>query len=262
MKADKTIRNAKIFTSDKNNPSTSALAVKDGRFAYVDDEAGLSAYEGDVTNLGGRFIMPGINDGHVHVSFPVSFEYLDFGLRIVCNGKQEVLDFMANHIRINPGMKRYTFEMDKKRLKGEDLNKEELDALCPDAELLLREAEGHSVWVNSAVLAHYGITDDTPDPVPGLSYYVRKDGHLTGNIFEGSVEVPVLFGGAMDLSDERTDAAPQRWIDSSVAAGVTGVFGSDFPVFDNDLLTADPQGISHSTPAEVYYCGKRVNNVG
>jgi predicted amidohydrolase YtcJ len=32
MKADKIIKNAKIFTSDKKNILASALAVKDGKF--------------------------------------------------------------------------------------------------------------------------------------------------------------------------------------------------------------------------------------
>ena len=45
MKADKIIKNAKIFTSDKNNPMATSLVVKDGKFVYVGDEAGLSAYE-------------------------------------------------------------------------------------------------------------------------------------------------------------------------------------------------------------------------
>ena len=60
MKADKIIKNAKIFTADKNQPKATALVVKDGKFVYVGDEAGLSAYEGEVTDLGGKFIMPGI----------------------------------------------------------------------------------------------------------------------------------------------------------------------------------------------------------
>ncbi len=34
MKADKIIKNAKIFTSDKDKPQASAFAVKDGRFVY------------------------------------------------------------------------------------------------------------------------------------------------------------------------------------------------------------------------------------
>jgi len=49
--------------------------VKDGKFAYVGDEAGLSAYEGPVIDMGGRFIMPGIIDSHVHVTWPIGFEY-------------------------------------------------------------------------------------------------------------------------------------------------------------------------------------------
>ena len=76
MKADHIIKNAKIFTSDKDNPQATALVVKDGKFVYVGDEAGLAAYEGAVTDLGGKFVMPGIIDSHVHVTMPVGFEYL------------------------------------------------------------------------------------------------------------------------------------------------------------------------------------------
>ncbi len=43
MKADKIIKNAKIFTSDSKRPLATALAVKDGKFIYVGDEAGLQA---------------------------------------------------------------------------------------------------------------------------------------------------------------------------------------------------------------------------
>ena len=68
MKADKIFKNARVFTADKNNPQAEALAVKDGKFVYVGDEAGLSDYEGEVTDLGGRFIMPGIIDSHVHIT--------------------------------------------------------------------------------------------------------------------------------------------------------------------------------------------------
>ena len=40
MKADKIIKNAKIFTADSDKPQASALAVKDGKFVYVGDEDG------------------------------------------------------------------------------------------------------------------------------------------------------------------------------------------------------------------------------
>ena len=89
MKADLIIKNAKIFTSDRKNPQAAALAVKDGRFIYVGDEAGLKDYEGEVTDLGGKFIMPGIIDSHVHVTTGIGFAYMDTGEYIVCSSKKE-----------------------------------------------------------------------------------------------------------------------------------------------------------------------------
>jgi len=229
MKADQIIRNAKIFTADSKNPMASALAVKDGKFIYVGDEAGLAAYEGEVTDLGGKFVMPGIIDSHVHVTLGAGFDHADPGVLIPCTGKKEILGFMADCVRKDPGRKVYRFGLEQKRLEGAVIEKEDLDAICPDCELVVVEAEGHSVWVNSRVLKKHGIADDTPDPVPGLSYYVRKDGHVTGNIFEGAAEVPIMLDGAMELTNEQLDASLQRWIDFSVENGVTGVFDAGIP---------------------------------
>jgi predicted amidohydrolase YtcJ len=33
---------------------------------------------------------------------------------------------------------------------------------------------------------------------------------------------------------------------------------ADFLVFDNDLLTAEPEGISYCKPKEVFFCGKKM----
>ncbi|MBQ3700194.1 MAG: amidohydrolase family protein [Prevotella sp.] len=227
MKADQIIKNAKIFTSNPDCPQASALVVKDGKFVYVGNEAGLSAYEGEVTDLGGKFIMPGIIDSHVHVTTSIGFAYMDPGEYIVCSSKKEALDFMAGRIKDNPGQKRYRFILERKYLNGDDIVKEDLDAICPDAELLILEGEGHSVWVNSRILDRHGITDETPDRVPELSYYVRKNGHVTGNAFESS-GWHMLFDD-LDVTDEQIDAELKRWIDYSVKTGVTVVFDAGYP---------------------------------
>ena len=95
MKVDHIIKNAKIFTSNRNQMQATALVVKDGKFVYVGDEASLKDYEGEVTDLGGKFIMPGIIDSHMHVTIPVGFEYAPMGERIEPNGKKEALEVMA-----------------------------------------------------------------------------------------------------------------------------------------------------------------------
>ncbi|MBQ7265399.1 MAG: amidohydrolase family protein [Firmicutes bacterium] len=228
MKADKIIKNAKIFTADKDRPIACALAVKDGKFVYVGDEAGLSDYEGDVSDLGGKFVMPAVIDSHVHVTTGVGFAYIDTGEYIMCGSKKEALDFMAENIKNDPGRERYKFILERKYLQGEDLTKEDLDAVCPEAELLILEGEGHSVWANSKILERHGITDDTPDPVPELSYYVRKDGHITGNVFESS-GWNLLFDGLSKITDEQIDAQLERWIDYSVKTGVCAVFDAGYP---------------------------------
>ena len=229
MKADKIFKNARVFTADKNNPKAEALAVKDGKFVYVGDEAGLSDYEGEVTDLGGRFIMPGIIDSHVHITTGVGFEYVDYGEYIECSGKKEALDFMVEYIRKNPGVERYRFMLERASLNGEDFTKEDLDAICPDNELQILEAEVHSVWVNSKILEKHGITDETPDPAPGLAYYVRKDGHVTGNAYE-SAGWPFVFDYVKDhLTEEQIAAAVARWIDFCKEYGVSSVFDAGFP---------------------------------
>ena len=228
MKADKIIKNAKIFTSDQNNPQATSLAVKDGKFVYVGDEVGLAGYEGEVTDLGGKFILPGVIDSHVHITTGVGFEYTDLGVPVMCNTKKDCLDFMADYIRKNPGLKRYRFMVERADLNGEDFTKEDLDAICPDAEIVVLEGEVHSNWVNSKVLEAYGITDDTPDPVPGLAYFVRKDGHVTGNSYE-TASWPILFDGVNDLTDEQISTAVLRWLDASIKYGVCGVFDAGFP---------------------------------
>ena len=55
-------------------------------------------------------------------------------------------------------------------------------------------------------------------------------------------------------------------INGAIQLGIEDAKGSieagkdaDFLVFDNDLLTAEPQGFSHNKPAEVYFGGKKMN---
>ena len=75
--ADFLIENARIYTSNEQQPWAQALAVKDGRFAYVGDEAGLSRFTATKRyDLQGQLLIPGLIDGHAHPGY-VSVE--DFG---------------------------------------------------------------------------------------------------------------------------------------------------------------------------------------
>ena len=47
--------------------------------------------------------------------------------------------------------------------------KEDLDAICSDKPIMIRDVSHHSYWVNSKALEIAGITADTPDPDGGPS---------------------------------------------------------------------------------------------
>ena len=197
----------KLSPPNENQIWTKYPNVKDGKFVYVGDDAGLSAFEGEVLDLGGKFVMPAIIDSHVHVVMSVGCEYSDPGSPIECIGKKEILAFIEDFVKKNPGLKRYRFRLERKNLSGNILTKDDLDSICADSEIVILEGEGHSVWVNSKVLALHNITDETQDIVPDLSYYVRDaEGHVTGNMFEGA-EMAILQDGNNELTDEQIEKA-------------------------------------------------------
>jgi hypothetical protein len=69
-KADLIIRNGKILTLDDDQADASAVAVRDGKFVRVGTDAEVMAYRGRQTRIidaGGRRIVPGLNDSHIHV---------------------------------------------------------------------------------------------------------------------------------------------------------------------------------------------------
>jgi predicted amidohydrolase YtcJ len=74
--------NAKVFTSDTARPYVEALAIRGERIAAVGQTKEIAALAGKATkrvDLGGRTVIPGINDAHVHLrAGPDSYE-LQFG---------------------------------------------------------------------------------------------------------------------------------------------------------------------------------------
>ena len=78
--ADKVYRNAYVYTVDGAGTVASAVAIDDGAFVYVGGEAGLTPFIGpqtEVVDLGGRMVLPGLHDAHVHALFTVDLDTCD-----------------------------------------------------------------------------------------------------------------------------------------------------------------------------------------
>ena len=79
--ADLVLTGGRIWTADPARPWAEALAIRDGRIAFVGDAAGATALKGAgtrVAGLDGRLVLPGFNDAHVHLmGGAISLERVD-----------------------------------------------------------------------------------------------------------------------------------------------------------------------------------------
>ena len=68
--ADLLITNGQIATLDRHGSFVEAAAIKDGKFLVVGTSLEMIPYRGprtQVLDLGGRRVIPGLNDSHLHV---------------------------------------------------------------------------------------------------------------------------------------------------------------------------------------------------
>ena len=152
MIVDKIFKNAKIFTSNVDEMNASALAIKDGKFVYVGSDDGLKDYDGEVIDLNGKFVIPGIIDSHAHIAICTANDFTPELVRIMCDSKKECLDFIRDFIDKNPGRNMYKFMLPFYCLHGEKLTCFDLDEITKDVQIVIMEAVGHSGWVNTKVL--------------------------------------------------------------------------------------------------------------
>ncbi len=67
--ADLVLRNARIWTGDPVRPEVEALAAVGERIVAIGSTADIDAWRGPATmvlDAGGRRVLPGFNDAHVH----------------------------------------------------------------------------------------------------------------------------------------------------------------------------------------------------
>ncbi len=69
---------------------------------------------------------------------------------------------------------------------------------CRTVPVVLLDDSGHSQWVNSAFLKQIGVDRDTPDEVPGVSFFVRDaNGEPTGWVKEAGMLRHFSLNGAL-----------------------------------------------------------------
>ena len=106
---DLVLHNAKIVTVDRQFSIAQAVAIKDGRFVAVGSNDEILALAGSRTHrmdLEGRTVLPGLNDSHLHLTWPVGEVPEPLLPRLVKAASiQEVLDIVRQKVAATPAGK-------------------------------------------------------------------------------------------------------------------------------------------------------------
>jgi predicted amidohydrolase YtcJ len=161
-----------LFTTlDRSNPTSSAVAVKNGKFTAVgrsEDILPLAGAETRIIDLRGRRSLPGLIDNHLHIIRGG----LNFNMELRWDGVRSLADAMAmlkrqvaitpppQWVRVVGGFTEQQFI--EKRLP----TIEELNAVAPDTPVFLLHLYDRAI-LNGAALRAVGYTKDTPDPLAG-----------------------------------------------------------------------------------------------
>jgi predicted amidohydrolase YtcJ len=184
---DSVLLYGKIFTSDAAHPYVQALAIRGERITATGDSAKIRALSGPHTkqiDLGGRTVIPGINDAHVHISVSPP-NRMDLELKSPDPDWPEMKAAIVSAVPKVPEGTLIQGEIAGKIFRDLSVNRDTLDQVAPNNPVILESL--HAWIVNSAALAQFGIREDQPDPVGGR-YERSPDGRLTGVIREYALE--------------------------------------------------------------------------
>lgn len=225
--ADLVLKNASIYTVDSSQPVASALAIDDGRFVAVGSAEKIEAYIGDETqvrDLGGAFIMPGMQDAHIHAQMAAEFE--NGVIFDPDSGWDAIVDAILRADAETPG-NGWLFGGNLPWLSDivgerEDLPavSATLDAIVSDRPAAFWDVGGHAILANTAAMRAAGIDAETPDPEGGT---IERDaeGEPTGVLRE--LATNLITETMPVMSDERYATGLSAAFDQLNALGITSV---------------------------------------
>ena len=185
-----------IVTNNPAAPTAEAMAISGGRIIGIgsrSDVEGLVTAATTTLSPGG-FILPGLIEPHMHIwTSLLTYPNVDLAHQ-ACPTLDDATAAIKAAVAKAPSGQIVCFKnFDPSLYPGEPvLTRTMLDQLAPDNPVLVWNASGHFMYVNSLMFKAAGITDQTPDPPGGT--FERADGVMTGVVGEPPAEQLILKG--------------------------------------------------------------------
>jgi predicted amidohydrolase YtcJ len=215
---DLVIVNAKIYTVDGAFSTAEAVAITNGKFAAVGSTGEirkLAAPSTKIMDLGGKTVVPGLQDDHLHNAGGGPGVDLSRARTL-----QEVLDRIGARVKESGPGDVVTTNADwhEAQLKEQRLPyRKDLDTVAPSTPVVVVRG-GHEYILNSAALRKYGIENQTPVP-PGGKISRDADGQLNGELMDRAKSLVALPRNEERLSIDYFVAEHKKLN----AAGLTGI---------------------------------------
>ncbi len=183
MRPDTLIFNADIHTMDPARPRASWLLIRGGLIAALG--TGTPPDATSQINAGGRLLLPGFQDAHIHL--------LNGGVDLVetaqlydCTTLDDIARVMQAHAASQPGPVVWGAGWQSGFFGDHTLTRALLDGVVPDRPCLIHDSSGHIACVNSAALLMAGVSRTTPD-LPGGHFTRDASGEATGMLHEDAI---------------------------------------------------------------------------
>jgi predicted amidohydrolase YtcJ len=221
--ADLLVINAKVYTVDEAQPTAQAVAVIGERIVAVGSNSDVESWRGPRTRVidaGGKLLLPGFDDAHVH--FVSGGSQLDSVQLNDVTSAQEFARRIGERAKVTPkGEWILNGDWDETKWNPPDLpTKQLIDALTPDNPVFVSRYDGHMGLANSQALRMAGITAKTPDP-PGGVIVRDAQGNPTGALKDAATDL--VSKVIPPLSHEQRMKAVKRALELAASVGVTSV---------------------------------------
>jgi len=223
--SDWALINGKIYTVNPDQPWASAIVVEGNKITYVGDAQGLKDYIGiatQVVDLKGKMVVPGFVEGHFHM---IAGGIVAQGVDLQTDDKDEVFEKLRQYVADKPDLEVIEgYGVRLSTFKDGLPTKEMFDEIESERPIYLWTVDGHSAFVNSKAFEIAGVDKDTPETVPGYSFFDHDaEGNLTGFIIEVPAQLQVLSRLRTFNADTVLEGV-KDWLPRFSAAGITTVF--------------------------------------
>jgi predicted amidohydrolase YtcJ len=218
---DLILLNGRLHTVDPTRPSAEAIAVYGDVIGGVGTNADVRRLAGPSTRVidaGGRLVLPGFNDAHVHLIRGAE-EIVGVDLR-PARDEADLTTRLGRHAATLPKGRWITGGYwDHESWPGRSLpTRAQIDAVTPDHPVFVQRLDGHMGLANTLAMTLAGIGADAQPPAGGA--IVRdSDGQLTG-VFKDTAMDVVTAAIPVDSIDQTLEKA-RAALRHAAALGVT-----------------------------------------